>query len=301
MKSNKNIAVIIPCYNEEITIHNVIMDFKKYLPSAEIYVFDNNSTDNTVKIAENSGAVVIKELRQGKGFVNQAFMEKIDADIYVTVDGDETYPIKDVNKLIQPIIDQKADMVVGSRLIKSEKGSFKRMHRFGNKFLTFVLNKLFRTKFEDILSGFRVFSRNFIDTVPLITGGFETETEMTIQAIERNMIIMEIPIGIKSRPKGSYAKLRTYRDGLLILLTIAMYLRDHNPLRFFTFIAFFWIILAEVILFYSSLALLDKIDQILIQGMILIISILLLIGGTMLSAINTRFAELEINIKKYVK
>jgi len=295
MKSKNKIAVIIPCYNEEITIRNVIMDFKKYIPSAIIYVFDNNSTDNTAKLAEDSGAIVIKELRQGKGFVNQAFMEKIEADIYVTVDGDETYPIKDVNKLIEPIINQKADMVVGARLVESKKGTFKRMHLFGNKFLTFILNKLFRTKFQDILSGFRVLSRNFVENVPLITGGFQTETEMTIQAVEKNMIILEIPISIKSRPEGSYAKLRTYRDGVLILLTIAMYLRDHNPLRFFTFIALIWIIITEIILFNSSFI---SIDKILIQMMIIIVVTLLLIVGTMLSAINTRFAELEKNIKK---
>ena len=295
MKSKNKIAVIIPCYNEEITIRNVIMDFKKYIPSAIIYVFDNNSTDNTAKLAEDSGAIVIKELRQGKGFVNQAFMEKIEADIYVTVDGDETYPIKDVNKLIEPIINQKADMVVGARLVESKKGAFKRMHLFGNKFLTFILNKLFRTKFQDILSGFRVLSRNFVENVPLITGGFQTETEMTIQAVEKNMIILEIPISIKSRPEGSYAKLRTYRDGVLILLTIAMYLRDHNPLRFFTFIALIWIIITEIILFNSSFI---SIDKILIQMMIIIVVTLLLIVGTMLSAINTRFAELEKNIKK---
>lgn len=301
MSANPSIAVVIPCYNESLTIENVVRDYRKELPEAAIYVFDNNSSDGTGDIAAKAGAVVIKELRQGKGYVNQAFMEKVDADIYVTIDGDGTYPAAEVHKLLQPILDGKAHMVVGSRLTVSADGAFRPMHIFGNVVLTNLINRLFHTKFTDILSGYRVFTREFAEHVPLVTGGFQTETELTIQAIEKDMTVIEIPIHYGSRPDGSNSKLNTFRDGWLILITIAMYLRDHNPLRFFIWLAMIWILTGELLFGVSSLVDLGPAERVLVHGIIIIGAMTMVMGGMIMSAVNTRFREMDVTIRKVMR
>ncbi len=228
-----NVAVLIPCYNEELTVGQVIADFRKELPNAVIYVFDNNSTDRTTEVAEKAGAVVVRERRQGKGFVVQSMFRKIDADIYVMIDGDSTYPASDVRRLIEPVANDEADMVVGSRLHEGSRGSFKRLNLWGNRLFLSTLNIAFGVHLNDILSGYRVFSREFVKTVSLIGGGFEVETELTIKALEARFRVVEVPVNLTVRPEGSFSKIRHFRDGLRILGTIFALVRDYKPLTTF--------------------------------------------------------------------
>jgi glycosyltransferase involved in cell wall biosynthesis len=227
------IAVLIPCYNEELTVGNVVNSFRSELPAAQIYVFDNNSTDRTVELARAAGATVVHESRQGKGFVVQAMFRRVDADVYVMVDGDGTYPAKEVRSLIDPIISGQADMVVGSRLHSGTASEFRSMNRWANRLVLALLNSMFRTRLTDILSGFRAFNRRFVKTLPLFGGGFEIETELTIKAVARGFRIIEIPTTLTARPEGSHSKIKFWRDGLVILNTLLALFRDYKPLTFF--------------------------------------------------------------------
>lgn len=234
------IAVLLPAYNEEKTIVKVVKDFKKELPNAKIYVFDNRSSDNTAKLARKAGAVVVKAFeRQGKGYVIQKMFSSIGADVYVMADADDTYPAKDVHKLIEPIVSNEADMVVGTRLenFKKEKKQF--IHGIGNKMILFSLNACFPTKIKDMLSGYRVFNKYFVKNINLLSRGFSIETEMTIKALEEGFKIKEVPISYRERPKGSESKLNTFADGKLILQTILELFRDHRPMQFFMVLSFF--------------------------------------------------------------
>jgi glycosyltransferase involved in cell wall biosynthesis len=227
------VNVIIPCYNEEIAIGSVIDDFKKYLPEAELFVFDNNSTDQTAVVAKKHGATVILSRRQGKGHVVRHSFRVLNAEIYVMVDGDATYSIEDVPKLIQTLIESQADMVVGARLQNSSDKSFRRFHRFGNRLISGVITRLFRVEITDVLSGYRIFTREFVKSVPLTSKGFEIETELTLQAADKGLRIVEVPTFYKDRPEGSFSKLRTYSDGILIFKTIFTIFKNYNPLIFF--------------------------------------------------------------------
>ncbi len=231
------VTIAIPCYNEAPTLAKVVRDFRAALPDAEIVVFDNASTDESAEIARQTGVEVVREKRRGKGYVMQSIFEKVDADICVIVDGDDTYFAEDVHALLEPVIEDKADMVVGNRLKEASWTALTDLRRFGNHLIIWITNLIFRTKFKDVLSGFRVMNRNFLRTVPLISGGFETETELTLQALEKGMVIQELPIRYQERPAGSYSKLSPFADGYRILITIAMLLRNHRPLYFFAFIA----------------------------------------------------------------
>lgn len=226
------IAVLIPCYNEQSTIGRVVRDFKTQLPDAEIYVYDNNSTDNSVEEALKAGATVRRELRQGKGNVMRSMFRQIDADIYVMVDGDSTYPADKVHDLIRPVEEDMADMVVGSRLHSSSKSQFKALNRFGNKLFLFLLNNIFRVRLTDLLSGYRAFNRNIIN-LPLLSKGFDIETELTLKTIEHNYRIMELPVDLTPRPEGSSSKIRIIGDGILIFNTIFSLVRDYKPLTAF--------------------------------------------------------------------
>lgn len=227
------IAVLIPCYNEELTVAQVVADFRAQLPSADIYVFDNNSSDRTVELAREAGAQVFFERRQGKGYVVQSMFRQVDADIYIMVDGDGTYPPAEVNRLIEPVLRDEADMVVGSRLHDESSSQFKSLNRMGNKMFLSVLNSVFKVKITDMLSGYRVFNRGFVKGVPLFGGGFETETELTIKALERGYRVVEVPVDLTTRPEGSFSKIRIVHDGLRILNTILALFRDYKPLTFF--------------------------------------------------------------------
>jgi glycosyltransferase involved in cell wall biosynthesis len=233
------VAVLIPCYNEELTVGAVVAEFRAQLPSADIYVFDNNSTDRTVERAREAGAQVFFERRQGKGYVVQTMFRQVDADIYVMVDGDGTYPPADVHALVEPVAGGEADMVVGSRLHDESSSQFKSLNRAGNKLFLSVLNSVFKVRITDMLSGYRAFSRGFVKGVPLFGGGFETETELTIKALERGYRVVEVPIDLTTRPEGSFSKIRIVQDGLRIMHMILALLRDYKPLTFFGAIGLF--------------------------------------------------------------
>lgn len=240
------VAVLIPCYNEELTIGEVVGEFRAQLPLADIYVFDNNSTDKTVEKAREAGAHVFYEKRQGKGYVVQSMFRQVDADIYVMVDGDATYPSSDVHKLIEPVLHDEADMVVGSRLHDQSQSQFKSLNRFGNRMFLRVLNSTFKVKITDMLSGYRAFSRKFVKSVPLFGGGFETETELTIKALERGYRVVEVPVNLTPRPEGSFSKIRIVNDGFRIVNTILALFRDYKPLTFFGGVGLFLIALAFI-------------------------------------------------------
>lgn len=227
------IAVLIPCYNEELTVAEVVCAFRAQLPEADIYVFDNNSNDRTVERAREAGAQVFFERRQGKGYVVQSMFRQVDADIYIMVDGDGTYPPAEVHRLIEPVRADEADMVVGSRLHDESSSQFKSLNRMGNKMFLSVLNSVFKVRITDMLSGYRVFNRRFVKGVPLFGGGFETETELTIKALERGYRVVEVPVDLTTRPEGSFSKIRIVHDGLRILNTILALFRDYKPLTFF--------------------------------------------------------------------
>ena len=231
--ASKRIAVLIPCHNEELTISEVTADFRNELPDADIYVFDNNSTDRTVERALAAGATIVSEPRQGKGFVVQSMFRRIEADVYVMVDGDGTYPAAEVRRLIDPILKDEADMVVGSRLHSGTASQFKSINRWANRLVLSILNSMFRVRLTDILSGYRAFNRRFVKSIPVFGGGFEIETELTIKAIARGFRIVEIPTTLSARPQGSHSKIKLFRDGFLILNTILALFRDYKPLTFF--------------------------------------------------------------------
>ncbi len=227
------IAVLIACYNEEITIGQVVSQFRAQLPGASIYVFDNNSSDRTAEEAQNAGAVVLTERRQGKGYVIRSMFRRIDADFYVMVDGDGTYPPEAVHKLLRPVLEDEADMVIGSRLHADSQSEFKQLNRLGNRLVRAVLKFIFSIRLTDILSGYRAFNRKFVKGLPLFGGGFEIETELTIKAVERGYRMLEIPVDLSHRPAGSHSKIHFMRDGFLILNTTLALFRDYKPLTFF--------------------------------------------------------------------
>lgn len=231
--AGSSIAVLVPCYNEELTIRDVVRSFREQLPHAKIYVFDNNSTDRTVAEAKAAGAIIASERRQGKGYVVQSMFGRVDADVYIMVDGDGTYPAAEIHKLLAPVLADEADMVVGSRLHEQSDSQFKSLNRFGNRMFLSLVRSTFKVEITDMLSGYRVFNRNFVKGVPLFGGGFETETELTIKALERGYRIVEVPVNLTSRPSGSFSKIRIVKDGFRIVNTILTLLRDYKPLTFF--------------------------------------------------------------------
>lgn len=296
-----NIAILIPCYNEELTIGKVVTDFRKYLPESTIYVYDNNSTDKTSEIAKASGAIVIREPRQGKGYVVRSMFYSIDADIYVLVDGDDTYPASSVKDLIQPIIEKKADMVVGDRLSSTYFNENNRpMHNSGNRLVRWLINFLFRGNIKDVLTGYRALSKEFVKNFPVISEGFEIETEMTIHALDRNYTIVEIPVLYKDRPENSVSKLNTVSDGFRVLKTLALLFKDYKPLLFFSIISVIISIIAIILVIpvlneYWKTGLVPRFPTLIVSCFLFLTSILLEIAGIILSTIqknNRRLYEL---------
>lgn len=226
------IAVLIPCYNEEVAIAKVVRDFKESLPEASIFVYDNNSTDNTVTVARGAGAAVYSETRQGKGYVVRRMFTDVEADIYVLADGDATYDAPSVHKMIARLLADRLDMVVGAR-VHHEKAAYRAGHETGNRLLTGFVASVFGSAFSDMLSGYRVFSRRFVKSFPVLSGGFEIETELTIHALELGMAVAEIETPYYARPAGSTSKLNTWSDGFRILWTILQLYRTERPLPFF--------------------------------------------------------------------
>jgi glycosyltransferase involved in cell wall biosynthesis len=231
---DKKIAVLLPCYNEEVTIGKVVADFRTALPAADIYVFDNNSRDKTAQSAADAGAIVVPSPAQGKGNVVKHMFRVVDADIYVMADGDDTYPASMASDLIQALEESGADMVVGTRLKDHDKTAFRVLHEFGNKLISGLISVLFSSTIKDALSGYRVFSQHFVRTLYLRSGGFEIETEITLQALIKDRIIQEVPIRYGSRPPGSVTKLNTFSDGLHVFKVMFLIFKDYKPLVFFS-------------------------------------------------------------------
>lgn len=233
------IAVLIPCYNEELTVEKVIKDFRRELPDADIYVYDNNSKDKTADIAVKNGAILRYEYKQGKGNVVRSMFYDIDADLYIMVDGDDTYPAEFVHELIKPVEEGKADMCIGDRLSNGtyQKENKRPFHEFGNNLVKKSINVLFKTDLKDIMTGYRVFNKKFVKNMPVMTNKFEIETEMSLYALDKGFVIKEIPILYRDRPEGSVSKLNTVSDGLKVLKTIFKMYKDYKPLRFFSYIA----------------------------------------------------------------
>lgn len=292
------VTVAVPCFNEAPTVAKVVGDFSRELPDAEIVVFDNASTDDTAAQAERAGARVVREKRRGKGFVMQSVFEKVRSDVVVIVDGDDTYFAEDVHELLKPVVEDRADMVVGNRLREASDRALNDLRRFGNHLIIRIMNMVFRTAFRDVLSGYRVLNRHFLETVPLITGGFETETEteLTLQGLEKGMVIEEIPIRYRERPSGSYSKLSPFGDGYRILITIAMLLRNHRPLFFFNVIA---TILGIAALGYLSVWAMgwlpgtSSAQHAVVVAALVGLAFSLVLVGLMMNAINTGFRELQ--------
>lgn len=292
------IAVAIPCYNEAATIAKVVRDFRNTLPRAKIYVFDNNSTDASAALAQKAGARVCRVMGQGKGHVLRAAFDRLKEDFVVLVDGDDTYPANEVNKLLAPIFADAADMVVGERMAGASDENMKPLHQFGNRAFVALLNWLLGLRYVDVLSGYRVFNRRFIESVPVLTGGFEVETEITLQALAEGLRVMEVPIHYRSRPEDSQSKLRPFADGYRIALTTAILLRDHHPLRLFGWVAgAFWLValVAGIFRLFSFFGRGSLPDSIL-GGLVLLCipTGLIALGiGLSLNAINTRFQEIK--------
>ena len=287
MDHEPNIAIIIPCYNEALTIGEVIQDFRKALPNADIYVYDNNSTDNTPRVAEQAGAIVRFEPRQGKGFVVRSLFQEVEADIYLLVDGDSTYPANMAVDMVRPILERKAHMTVGERLKMAEQGAFRSMHKIGNSIITKTINRLFRANLTDVLSGYRSFSRTFVKTTPLLSTGFEIEVELTLHALDARRKIIEVPIPYRKRPSGSYSKLSTFRDGWLVLNTIIAIYKDYRPLRFFGILAIILFLLGclaglPVVVEYFRTSIVTRIPLSVLAASLMLLATQLLVVGLIL-------------------
>ncbi len=283
------IAVLIPCYNEEQTVEKVINDSRKALPDAVIYVYDNNSTDRTVEVARAAGAVVRHEYVQGKGNVIRRMFREIDAQCYVMVDGDDTYPMDAAPKLCDFVINKNADMVVGDRLSSTYFTENKRpFHNFGNSLVRGSINKLFDCDIRDVMTGFRAFSYEFAKTFPVLSTGFEIETEMTIHAVNNHMQIENCIIEFRDRPEGSESKLNTYSDGMRVLMTIARLYRDYKPMGFFSIVAAILAVISvaffiPILLDYANTGLVERFPTLIVCGFVMLSAVLSLFAGIILS------------------
>lgn len=244
------IAVLIPCYNESQTIARVVRDYKKALPEAVIYVYDNNSTDHTDEIAREAGAVVRYEYRQGKGNVIRSMFREIDAECYLMIDGDDTYPAENAREMTEAVLSGRADMVIGDRLSSTYFTENKRpFHNTGNRLVRGLINLIFKSEIQDIMTGYRAFTYEFVKSFPVLSRGFEIETEMSIHALDKNFKLLEIPVSYRDRPEGSVSKLNTFRDGFKVLKTIASLFRDYKPFLFFGWMGTLCFLLATVLFF----------------------------------------------------
>lgn len=290
-------AVLIPCYNEATSIEKVINDFKQQLPDATIYVYDNNSTDNTADIARRAGAVVKHEFRQGKGNVVRSMFRDIDADCYLMVDGDDTYPAENAKEMCQ-LVEGGADMVIGDRLSSTYFTENKRpFHNDGNRLVRFLINKIFNNNIHDIMTGYRALSHTFVKNFPIISRNFEIETEMTIHALDKNFLIRELKINYRDRQEGSVSKLNTYLDGMKVVSTIFMMFRDYRPLKFFTIISTLLLLIAiamfvPVFIEYMQTGLVPRFPTLIVSGFIGIASLLTFFCGVVLEVITKKHKQL---------
>lgn len=295
------VAVLIPCYNEEGAIAEVVKQFRAQLPAASIYVFDNNSTDKTAELARQAGATVRYERRQGKGFVTQSMFRQVDADIYVMVDGDNVFPASAVHRLMAPVLSGEADMVVGSRLHSEARSELKQLNRFGNRLVLSLLNSIFGVHLTDILSGYRAFSRKFVKGLPLFGGGFEIEAELTIKGIERGYRITEVPVDLTFRTAGN-SKVNVFRDGLVIVNTILALFRDYRPLTFFGALGLALLFLAVapavfVVFDFQRFSLFMRLGSAMVSVGLVLCGLLSITVGLVLHSIARRSQELEYQLQ----
>lgn len=285
------IAILIPCYNESKTIKKVVTDFKRELPEATIYVYDNNSSDGTDEIARNAGAVVRYEYQQGKGNVIRRMFAEVDAGCYVMVDGDDTYPANQVREMVNKVLDRQVDMVVGDRLSSTYFEENKRpFHNLGNSLVRGSINTLFKNDIKDIMTGYRAFSYRFVKTFPVLSKGFEIETEMSIHAIDKNMFVENVVIEYKDRPEGSESKLNTYSDGFKVLKTIARLFRTYRPMGYFGMISLLLLVLAAVffipiVITYAKTGLVPNFPTMIVCGFVTLASIQSFFAGLILKTI----------------
>lgn len=295
---NHKIAVLIPCYNESKTIAKVVGDFKKQLPEADIYVYDNNSTDNTADIARQAGAIVRYEQRQGKGNVVRRMLADIEADCYLLVDGDDTYPSDNAKEMCDIVLNEHYDMVIGDRLSSTYFQENKRpFHDYGNRFVRYAINQIFHSDIKDIMTGYRALSRHLVMSVPLLSEGFEIETELTINVLDNQLRIKQIPVEYRDRPIGSTSKLSTFKDGIKIIATIFRLFRDYKPLVFFSWISSFLIlasllILLPVFIEYLQTGLVPRFPTLIVCGFIILFAILLWMCGLILQVLLIRHRQL---------
>ena len=307
------IAVLIPCYNEEMTIYKVVSDFRRVLPEAVVYVYDNNSKDRTAEEALRAGAVVRREYKQGKGNVIRRMFREIDAQCYVMTDGDDTYPAEDAPEMVRMVLERGSDMVVGDRLSSTYFTENKRpFHNFGNSLVRKMINVIFHTDIKDIMTGYRAFSYSFVKSFPVISRGFEIETEMSIHAVDKNMLVENVVIGYRDRPQGSESKLNTISDGTKVLRTIVRLFRDYKPMSFFGILAGMLAVLAiaffiPVFVEYTKTGLVSRFPTLFMCGFTMLAAIQAFFAGMILQTmkmknlqdfemelqhINTRYAEL---------
>ena len=278
------IVVLIPCYNEELTIEKVVTDFKRELPDADIYVYDNNSKDKTAQIAKEAGAVVVPEYRQGKGNVVRSMFRDIDADIYVMVDGDDTYPADEVHKLVEAVQDGN-DMVIGDRLSSTYFTENKRpFHNTGNSVVRYMINLIFKSDIKDVMTGYRAFSKRFVKTVAIMSPGFQIETELTATSLQYRYNVKSIPIAYRDRPEGSSSKLNTFSDGFKVIMTLFDLAKDYRPLLFFGALALVFFVLGllagiPVIVEFIQTAYIAKVPSAILASGLMVIAVLLVMLG----------------------
>ena len=294
----EKIAVLIPCYNEEKTIKKVVTDWKKELPEATIYVYNNNSTDRTAEIAKEAGAVVRDEYQQGKGNVIRRMFREIDAQCYVMIDGDDTYPAEFGREMVDKVLERKVDMVVGDRLSSTYFEENKRpFHNFGNSLVRGTINRLFRSNIRDIMTGYRAFSYQFVKTFPVLSKGFEIETEMSIHAVDKNMLVENVIIDYRDRPDGSESKLNTYSDGAKVLKTIMGLYKNYKPMQFFGLLAAILMIIAfamfmPVFAVYLKTGLVPNFPTLIVSGFIAMAALQSFFAGLVLSTIVQKDRQL---------
>lgn len=298
------VAVLIPCYNEEKTIEKVVLDYRKALPEADIYVYNNNSTDNTAEIARACGAIVRNEYRQGKGNVIRSMFREIEADCYLMIDGDDTYPAENAREMVDAVLNREADMVIGDRLSSTYFTENKRkFHNFGNVLVRKLINSLFGSKVNDVMTGYRAFSRTFVKSFPVLSKGFEIETEMTIHAVDKKFLLKEIAVNYRDRPEGSESKLNTVSDGMKVLKTIVRLFKEYCPMKFFGILSAFFFLLSlglfiPVLVGYVQTGLVEKFPTLIVSGVSAVCGLLTLFTGIMLDVVikkHRQLYELQLN------
>lgn len=301
----EKIAILLPAYNEEVTIVKVIEDFKKALPQAKIYVYDNNSKDKTNQLAKEAGAIVRFEPRQGKGNVVRSMFREIDADYYIMADADDTYPAAEVEKLLEPLRTGMADMTIGDRLSNGtyEKENKRGFHGFGNNLVRILINKLYKGNYNDIMTGYRGFNRLFVKTFPVLSPGFEIETELSIHSLDKRFKLVEVPITYKDRPEGSESKLSTFSDGFKVLSMIFNLFKDYKPLIFFTLLTFLFFLCGlvagiPVISEFAKTGMINKLPSAVLATGFMILSALSFVAGFILDTV-VRQNRMQYELKVY--